>query len=122
MIAHDYKGTVVSPTCTEQGYTKYKCSMCTSTKANDNYTPALGHEYESEIIIAPTYTAPGTMNYSCVRCDDYYTEAIARKRGAVQINTTTGHRPHLAYVKKANGWVLCVPNVRKSNNEWNPCG
>lgn len=122
MIAHDYKSIPVPATCTTQGYTSYKCSRCTSTKANDNYTQALGHEYESEIIIAPTYTAPGTMNYSCIRCDDSYTEAIARKRGAVQINTTTGHRPHLAYVKKANGWVLCVPNVRKSNNEWNPCG
>lgn len=122
-LGHNYKGTIIDPTCTTQGYTSYKCARCSDTsKANDTYTAALGHEYESEILEAPTYTKPGTMNYSCIRCDDYYTEAIARKRGAVQINTATGHRPHLAYVRNSTGWVLCVPNVHKSNNEWNPCG
>lgn len=39
----DYKETVVDPTCTEGGYTEYKCACGDSYTANN--TSALGHNY-----------------------------------------------------------------------------
>ncbi len=39
---HSYVGTVTPPTCTEQGYTTYVCSVCDDTYV-DNYVAALGH-------------------------------------------------------------------------------
>lgn len=122
-LGHDYDEIVIEPTCTTQGYTSYKCARCSDTsKANDNYTAALGHNYGDGMITqAPTYTKPGTLTYTCSRCSDYYTEALARKQGAVRIKTATGYRPHLAYVRNSVGWALCVPNVCKSK-KWNSCG
>ena len=44
---HNYEVViVVAPTCTEQGYTTYKCSKCKETK-NDDYVPANGHTYRN---------------------------------------------------------------------------
>jgi DNA-directed RNA polymerase subunit RPC12/RpoP len=122
-LGHDYDEIVIEPTCTTQGYTSYQCTRCSDTsKANDNYTAALGHNYGDGMITqAPTYTKPGTLTYTCSRCSDYYTEALARKQGAVRIKTATGYRPHLAYVRNSVGWALCVPNVCKSK-KWNSCG
>ena len=40
---HDWvAGTVVEPTCTEEGYTLYTCSKCMATETRD-IQPALGH-------------------------------------------------------------------------------
>ena len=49
---HSFNQQVVSPTCTEQGYTKYTCE-CEETY-NDNYVNALGHNYSE-----PSYTWNG---------------------------------------------------------------
>ncbi len=42
---HDYKATVVAPTCTEAGYTEHKCECGESYK--DSYKDALGHKDEN---------------------------------------------------------------------------
>ena len=39
---HNYVSTVTEPTCTKQGYTTYKCSLC-GEEYIDNYVPATGH-------------------------------------------------------------------------------
>ena len=41
---HDYKTTVVAPTCSERGYTIYECRTC-HEKFTANYVPALGHSF-----------------------------------------------------------------------------
>ena len=44
---HNYEVViVVAPTCTDQGYTTYRCSKCKETK-NDDYVPANGHTYRN---------------------------------------------------------------------------
>ncbi len=40
---HQYEPSVAAPTCTEQGYTKYECSVCGDTYVA-NYVDALGHK------------------------------------------------------------------------------
>ncbi|MBQ6979288.1 MAG: leucine-rich repeat domain-containing protein [Clostridia bacterium] len=66
---HIYTETIVPPTCTEQGYTLFKCA-CGDEKKN-NATPALGHYYQVEIT-PPTCTERGYTTYTCTRCDDSY--------------------------------------------------
>ena len=41
---HHYEAVVTGPTCTEQGYTTYTCSVCGDSYVGD-YVDALGHDY-----------------------------------------------------------------------------
>ncbi len=72
---HNYVATETSATCTEGGYTTYVCSECGDTYT-DSETPALGHDYESEVTKEPTCTETGIMTYTCSRCGGSYTEDI----------------------------------------------
>ncbi|MBO5983090.1 MAG: hypothetical protein J6Q06_04425, partial [Clostridia bacterium] len=59
---------VVAPTCTEQGYTVFKCPKCSET-IKDIYKDALEHSYQSDVT-APTCTEKGYTTYTCSRCLD----------------------------------------------------
>ncbi len=61
---------VVSPTCTEQGYTIYECTICGETM-NDDFTPALGHSYIQRVV-APTCSTQGYTINECSRCGHTY--------------------------------------------------
>lgn len=69
---HEYKDTVVPPTCTEQGYTLRSCPCGSVVK--QNYVPALGHDMVTDAAVAPTCTKTGlTEGSHCSRCDDQTT-------------------------------------------------
>lgn len=73
---HKFVDTVVDPTCTAQGYTLHKCSVC-GEETKDTYTKALGHEYGEWVIDKPaTEDAAGSKHRDCVRGDDTQTEEI----------------------------------------------
>lgn len=76
---HNLVPTVVEPTCTEKGYTLYKCSDdgCTVEYITDE-VPALGHDLreKGEVVIAPTCEKPGLIRYTCKRCDYYKEEEV----------------------------------------------
>ncbi|MBQ3356724.1 MAG: hypothetical protein IJG45_06385, partial [Oscillospiraceae bacterium] len=55
-------GSTVLPTCTEDGYTPYTCSLCNETK-QDDIVPALGHLFG-----AATDNNNGTHTQTCSRC------------------------------------------------------
>ncbi|MBP5254059.1 MAG: hypothetical protein J6Z23_01575 [Lachnospiraceae bacterium] len=64
-------------TCTEQGYTVYKCRDCGFTKMDDFIEP-LGHALGHFISKYPTCTEDGTEHYQCSRCDyEYDTVLVA---------------------------------------------
>ncbi|MCD7753780.1 MAG: hypothetical protein LUH41_04450, partial [Clostridiales bacterium] len=73
---HSYEAVVTAPTCTEQGYTTYTCSVCGDSYVDD-YTEATGHSYTSEVTKVATCTEDGVTTYTCSVCGDTYTEAIA---------------------------------------------
>ena len=75
-LEHDYKSVILAPTCTEDGYTTYTCSVCNDSYVSD-HTDALGHSYTSEITTPATHTATGVMTYTCT-CGDTYTETIEK--------------------------------------------
>ena len=67
-IDHYYRQkTVVSPTCTTQGYTVYECDNCGDTY-NANFVNALGHNYIVTRVVESTCTVDGYSVYTCTRC------------------------------------------------------
>ena len=66
---HAYEAETVEASCTEGGYTKYRCAC------GDNYTgdtvPPLGHDFQ-ETVIAPTAEAEGYTLHTCSRCGETY--------------------------------------------------
>lgn len=73
---HKFVDTVVAPTCTAQGYTLHKCSVC-GEETKDTYKDALGHKYGEWVIDTPaTEDTEGSKHRDCVRGDDTQTEVI----------------------------------------------
>ncbi len=75
--AHDYKPTVVAPTCSSVGYTYYECSCGLSYKAD--YIEQLTHLWDDGTVTKEeTCTKDGVKQYSCTRvgCTAKYDEVI----------------------------------------------
>ena len=65
--------------CTSSGYTGDKCcSGCNAVLEKGKTIAATGHDYYSEITRQPTTTAEGERTYTCVNCNDTYTETIPK--------------------------------------------
>jgi len=75
---HIYESEQTSPTCTEQGYTTYICTLCDKSYIDD-YVEALGHNWDegtvtiSTEVIHPTCTQEGYTTYTCNLCRESYT-------------------------------------------------
>ncbi len=66
-VCNYVKSSAVAPTCTEQGYSIYKCSCGKSE--NREYVSALGHqEGEWVVITEATVSSTGLKRKSCTRC------------------------------------------------------
>lgn len=75
-LAHEYKETVVAPTCEDMGYTEHKCACGESYK--DNYTAPTGHTYDDGTVTkAATCTEDGEMTYKCT-CGQTETAVIPK--------------------------------------------
>ncbi|MBR4077198.1 MAG: hypothetical protein IKK17_01185, partial [Oscillospiraceae bacterium] len=68
-VSHPYiNSTVVTPTCTQQGYTRYLCA-CGEFGYNSSYVAANGHSYSSWTVTkAATCTAVGSQSRICHEC------------------------------------------------------
>lgn len=63
---HSYRAIVTYPTCTEQGYTTYKC-QCGDEYVSD-YVPAAGHIFLLQVVREATETQPGLGQQICAVC------------------------------------------------------
>ena len=70
--SHNYKATVIAPTCIELGYTTYICASCGDSYKSD-YVRELGHHYLATVTPA-TCTEGGYTTYTCTRCGDSYVD------------------------------------------------
>lgn len=77
--SHNFvKGDTVNATCTEKGYTLYKCECGESEKRDE--TEALGHSYGAWLVTKePTTSQKGTREKTCTRCGDKVSEEIPVK-------------------------------------------
>jgi|GEM_PF-5742932 len=66
------EGVVTDPTCEGKGYTTYTCTLCETTRTDDE-VEATGHSYEATVT-APTCYAEGYTTYTCSACGDTYTD------------------------------------------------
>ncbi len=72
---HNYKTTVVKPTCTENGYTLHKCSCGDSY--TDSEIPATGHKLNPNsygVKEPPTYTTPPVYERTCIYCNQWFVD------------------------------------------------
>ncbi len=84
---HDYAFTVTAPTCTEEGYTTYRCKTCSDEYVGEK-TAALGHDYASAVT-EPTCTEEGYTEYKCKRCSAEYVGDIVDALGHDYTHTHT---------------------------------
>ncbi len=74
VVDHTFTTTIIDPTCTEKGYTKYTCSRCGYSYESDE-TDALGHDWgDWEIEKEATVGENGEKIRTCSRCDETETE------------------------------------------------
>ena len=79
-VDHYYaRYSIVTPTCTQKGYTIYKCMGCGDSYDGD-YTEAKGHDYESKLV-KPTCTVQGYTRYTCKTCGNTYTDNFVEAEG-----------------------------------------
>ena len=82
---------MVAPTCTQKGYTIYKCTGCGDSYDGD-FIEAKGHDYESKIV-KPTCTAQGYTRYTCKTCGNTYTDHFVEAEGHKYGEWTTVKEP-----------------------------
>ena len=76
-LGHSYEAVVTAPTCKEQGYTTYTCSVCGDSYKAD-YTDVVAHTWnDGEVTTPATCTAAGVKTYTCAVCGETKTEEIA---------------------------------------------
>lgn len=73
---HNYVSKVIAPTCTENGYTLYTCSVCGDSYKNNTTFPK--HNYSSKII-PPTFIEEGYTLYTCSKCGHIYKDNFIGK-------------------------------------------
>ncbi len=91
---HDFKTTVVAPSCGEQGYTLYECRGCTES-FKGNFSAALGHDFKNGVCSVCGRNNPFTDVDSKGK-DIYYTEGIlwASERGITSGTSDTTFSPN----------------------------
>lgn len=75
-FSHTDDGTkeeVTAPTCTEQGYTTRRCSVCKQDYVED-YTDALGHDMQESQSVSVSCLTDGYELWACARSGCDYTE------------------------------------------------
>lgn len=62
-LGHSYGTVVTPPTCEDDGYTTYTCTVCGDTYTGD-VVPALNHDYAT-VVTPPTCEDEGYTTYTC---------------------------------------------------------
>lgn len=108
-IAHSFVPNYTVPqTCTEQGYTVYKCLTCDSTY-NADFVEADGHSYSEELIVE-TCEEGAHYLYTCTVCGHQYKSeyitAGGHKHDKTVINPTCTERGYTIYKCTVCGYTF----------------
>lgn len=111
------KEKTVAPTCTEQGYTLYKCEYnlfgigCTATK-KDDFVPALDHNMSDWIVVEATCTTAGEKYKVCQRS--------GCNRKVVEEGYAEAH-PALDHDFEGAEWVIEAPTCTTPGQRYQVC-
>ncbi|MGM9645322.1 MAG: hypothetical protein ACI3XS_01335 [Eubacteriales bacterium] len=83
---HNFVSTDVPVTCTTDGYTLHKCSIC-NLEVRSDIIPQLGHDYIIDELKATCLTA-GYKDVTCSRCDYHDHEDYAKLEHAYTLEKT----------------------------------
>ena len=86
---HDYNVSVVVPTCTENGYTRFTCKECSYSYDND-IVPATGHNAVWEITTPAGVGTEGLEQKICKTCNTVVEEKILPALKEEEIETPEG--------------------------------
>ncbi|MBO4898629.1 MAG: S-layer homology domain-containing protein [Clostridia bacterium] len=95
---HTYESRVIAPTCTEMGYTVYKCKDCGDEYTGD-YTDKAEHKY-TKTVTEPTCTEHGFSTYVCSECGASYISDFVKQ---------LGHTP--------SEWIIDTPATIENSGE-----
>ena len=116
---HEFETVVISPTCTEKGYTKYTCKKCDYSYSN-NFTPESGHHFaDLECVFCGEEEPFGEIT---VNTDWYSASATS------YVITTREQLAGLAYLVNRQSVNFSGKTVSLGNNidlayaEWIPIG
>lgn len=76
---HAYTVTVKPATCTQGGFTTYRCRFCLHTEEGD-YTEPKGHNYQKKTTTA-TCVVAGYNIFTCTSCSASYNELVEPAKG-----------------------------------------
>ena len=107
---HSYTQTEIAPTCTEDGYVIYKCTVCGDTYMEKG-KPALGHKEIVDNAVEPTCTKSGlTEGSHCAVCKQIIVEQ--------EVITAKGHT-----AQTINGTpATCTENGLTDGKKCSVCG
>ena len=111
------KEKTVAPTCTEQGYTVYKCEYnlfgigCTATK-KDDFVAALDHNMSDWIVVEATCTTAGEKYQACKRSGCNHKE--------VEEGYAEAH-PALNHDFEGAEWVIESPTCTTAGQRYQVC-
>lgn len=111
------KEKTVAPTCTEQGYTLYKCEYnifgygCTETKKAD-FVSALGHDMSDWIVVKATCTTAGEKYKACQRS--------GCNHKVVEEGYAAAH-PALGHDFEGAEWVIEAPTCTTPGQRYQVC-
>lgn len=111
------KEKTVAPTCTEQGYTLYKCEYnifgygCTATK-EDDFKPALDHNMSDWIVVKATCTTAGEKYKACQRS--------GCNHKVVEEGYAAAH-PALGHDFEGAEWVIEAPTCTTPGQRYQVC-
>ena len=84
---HDYRYLEsIAPSCTALGYDRFQCSEC-GALMKTNYTPAVGHDYDTVVIREASCQQGGLELHMCKKCGSYYTETTSMTDHSYTTNT-----------------------------------
>jgi endonuclease I len=95
-VPHTFATEVTPPSCTEDGFTFYICSVCDHME-EDDYVDALGHDMgEWATVKDATCTEDGEKQRQCSRCNHFETETIEKSHDMGQWIVTREPTPDAA--------------------------
>lgn len=87
-LGHNFKKTVVKPTCMQKGYTQYVCTYNKAHTYKSDYVNATGHTWDKgRIIKEATSKENGEKKFTCKVCGTEKTEVVPKDESVKRIVT-----------------------------------
>lgn len=91
-LGHNYEATYYPATCTEYGKTVFTCQVCGSGYHETDGTYPTGHNYNNEVVTAPTCTEDGLRRSTCETCGHTFDTKITANGHNYNITESTSSK------------------------------